>query len=343
MALTDSLDAATQQVLALLQQLRLSNVRTVQAQDTGPADSVTLTPTPAITAYGPDLLVLTDINFPNATTTPHLAISGLAPIPITASTNSPVKIGAVAGKCLFGLSSSPAGGFVARLLIAIPEGVLGSGEGVAVGAGAVNLDTLGLAEEDVLSGSDLFVFFQTVAEGGIGPGHHRRTTFAVLAASVLATVGITGSLDAVYAHKLTAGSLAAFALTARQFISDNALTVANLAGANPSWGSIANGVFTVGQDGFYLIRAGCTLDVNASSSATAFFTLEVDVDGAVVLSQTSNTPMQYYATATIAGGADIAWLRAGQAISLRGYIHASQYDAVEASFLAATLKIGKIG
>ncbi len=114
--LTASLDAATQQILALLAQIRFSNVRAIQAQDIGAADAYVFAPIPNVTGYGADLVLVADIAAPNLTTTPKLTIQGLATIPIQAADGSTPAIGAVAGKRLIGFSSVGGGGFVARLL-----------------------------------------------------------------------------------------------------------------------------------------------------------------------------------------------------------------------------------
>lgn len=121
---TASLDAATQQVLALLAQIKLSNVRFVQAQDIGAADTYQIAPVPSVMGYGPDLVLLVDITSPNLTTTPKLAIQGLPFVAIQAVDGSPPAVGSISGKRLFGFASLAGGGYAARALSLLPVDVL---------------------------------------------------------------------------------------------------------------------------------------------------------------------------------------------------------------------------
>lgn len=116
MAITESLDAATQQVLSLLAQLKLSNVRILQGQDVGSVNTVLVKTTPALASYGADVLIIADIAFANTIAAPKISVSDLGQISIVSADGTPVGIGAVAGKCLFGISTASGGGYVARLL-----------------------------------------------------------------------------------------------------------------------------------------------------------------------------------------------------------------------------------
>lgn len=122
--ITASLDAATSQILALLGQLKLSNVRFLQAQDIGAADACSFAPTPGVSAYGPDLVLVADVAAPNKTTAPTLTIQGLTQIPIQAADGSAPAIGTVVGKQYFGFSSLAGGGFAARQLGPAPSALL---------------------------------------------------------------------------------------------------------------------------------------------------------------------------------------------------------------------------
>lgn len=64
-------------------------------------------------------------------------------------------------------------------------------EGVKLVSNVLSSDTPGLTEEDTLAGSDLFEFYQTVTEGGLPASHHRKTTFANIAAKILSQFSST--------------------------------------------------------------------------------------------------------------------------------------------------------
>ena len=146
MAITDSLDAATAAVNALLAQIKVSTVRAVTVEDVGAADAYVFSPAPAVTAYGPDLLLLADIANPNQTTSPKLNLSGLGLVGITMSDGSAPPVGAVAGKCMLSFSSAQGGGYVARLesfnaatiAAAVAAALAAAGANYGVDSGAAN-------------------------------------------------------------------------------------------------------------------------------------------------------------------------------------------------------------
>ena len=118
---TTSIDAATTALNALLAKFDQGNMRLVAAVDSGTADNYVFAPTPAISTIGTDLLLVGDVANPNLTTTPTLSVAGIAgAIPIVWSDGSPVIPGDVIGKVTFGFSSASSGGYVAKILSAMP-------------------------------------------------------------------------------------------------------------------------------------------------------------------------------------------------------------------------------
>lgn len=119
----DALQAATAQLGAFLEETKKSNVRIIHGADVGAVNHVTLTPTPAVTAWSDDLVVIAHVADVNTEPTPDLQLSSLPAIPITMPDGAALLAGDLAGVCCFKIESV-GGGFAARLLYLAPAAVL---------------------------------------------------------------------------------------------------------------------------------------------------------------------------------------------------------------------------
>ncbi|WP_457798076.1 hypothetical protein [Methylocystis sp. S23] len=98
---TEALQAAAAQLYALLQQLKKSNVQIVHGVDVGAVNHVTIAPTPAVTAWSDDLVIVASVASPNLAPSPDLKVSDLPAIPIVLFDDTGILPGDLDGVALF--------------------------------------------------------------------------------------------------------------------------------------------------------------------------------------------------------------------------------------------------
>ena len=194
MSITDSLDAAATALRGLLAEEDLSNVVFAVAQDVGSQDLVILQSNVAIPLQT-NVMILVDVAYPNEGGSPIVRLPGGQQIYVTTSTGASLAGGAMAGKCLIGISSVGNGGFEGRLLVSpnvVPP--LNSGPGVTIAGGAGKLDLITVPTQDVINNVDYVAMLCQEIEGEDteGSGVTRITPMENLAGYVLTWIKANG-------------------------------------------------------------------------------------------------------------------------------------------------------
>ena len=374
---TTSIDAAAAAVNALLAKIELSNARVVQAQDTGTADNYVFAPTPAIASYGADLLLLVDIATPNATTTPDGNVSGLGKLLITASDGTPVKVGAVAGKCMFGLSSAAGGGYTLRLMFAVPAGLQSSTNGASLGSasgGTATALTTTLTPVPASAVAGLRIKLPITTTNGV-PANGAYTTlqFNTAAGNVTAPIVLNQTGNPLAGNEMPGGvgyeaeleydgngDLRLINPLAPTVPNSNNNAILSLANAlslgnaqntqlpvagTPTFGTVSNGVFTATKAGLYSASfnfAGTT----SFPGADSFLSVATIYKNGVAIPGASNTDTGYggggnFGTSVGAAISGV-YLNAGDTLSFWAYMGNPAGGISAVTVNTATVTLAKV-